>query len=54
MKFIELYLTKNKNILLIGEGTCGKSNFMTYIKEVRDKLVKLTESDPAKYTSVLL
>ena len=33
MKFIELYLTKNKNILLIGEGTCGKSDFMTYIKE---------------------
>lgn len=33
MKFIELYLTKNKNVLLIGNGTCGKSHFMTYIKE---------------------
>jgi ABC-type nitrate/sulfonate/bicarbonate transport system ATPase subunit len=33
MKFIELYLTKNKNVLLIGDGTCGKSDFMTYIRE---------------------
>lgn len=33
MKFIEIYLNKNKNILLIGDGTCGKSNFMAYIKE---------------------
>lgn len=42
-----------KSSMLIDYGSRDPM-FMTYIKEVRDKLVKLTDSDPAKYTSVLL
>ena len=32
-KFIELCVEKNRHTLLIGEGTCGKSLFMSYVRE---------------------
>jgi energy-coupling factor transporter ATP-binding protein EcfA2 len=31
-KFIELYLSKNRHILIVGDGTCGKTEYLTYLK----------------------